>query len=242
MPDQNIFLRAEWRDLIMANYIVDPKRLEPYLPLHTEHDLRDGICYVSLVGFMFLNTRIKGIRIPFHTDFEEVNLRFYVRFKEDGEWKRGTVFIKEIVPKPAIAFVANTIYGEKYETRPMRHSLVEQGHSQTLAYAWKTKSWNKISVKAGKELWNMGIGSEEEFILEHYWGLSKGRNHTTITYGVEHPRWQVYPTLESTIEVNFEENYGPAFASLQHQKPNSVFLAAGSEVLIRDRRTLTPKT
>lgn len=235
----SVFLTAEWSKLIMANYAIDPAILSPFLPQQTELDFRDRICYVSLVGFMFLNTRLKGLKIPFHSDFEEVNLRFYVRFKDGGEWKRGTVFIKEIVPKPAIAFVANTIYGEKYETRPMRHSLVEQGHTQTLEYAWKNKSWNKISVKAGKELLNMGIGSEEEFILEHYWGLSKGRNHTTITYGVEHPRWQVYRVHESTIEVNFEDNYGSAFASLQHQKPDSVFLAQGSEILIRDRSLLT---
>ena len=235
----SVFLTAEWRKLIMTNYAVDPACLKPYLPLHTELDLRDGTCYVSLVGFMFLNTRLKGFKIPFHSDFEEVNLRFYVRFKEEGEWKRGTVFIKEIVPKPAIAFVANTIYGEKYETRPMRHSLIEQDHTQILEYAWKNKTWNSIHVKAGKEFLNMAIGSEEEFILEHYWGLSKGKNHTTITYGVEHPRWQIYQILESTIEVNFEDNYGRAFASLQHQKPESVFLAEGSEVLIRDRRLLT---
>ena len=116
----------------MANYAVDPASLIPFLPLHTELDLREGTCYVSLVGFMFLNTKLKGISIPFHSDFEEVNLRFYVRFKDEGEWKRGTVFVKEIVPKPAIAFVANTIYGEKYETRAMRHSVEEQDQTQLL--------------------------------------------------------------------------------------------------------------
>lgn len=235
----NVFLTAEWRKLIMANYAVDSASLSPFLPLHTELDLRDGTCYVSLVGFMFLNTKLKGISIPFHSDFEEVNLRFYVRFKDEGEWKRGTVFIKEIVPKPAIAFVANTIYGEKYETRKMRHSMVEQDHTQVLEYGWKIKSWNTIKVVAGKELLNMGIGSEEEFILEHYWGLSKGRNNKTFKYGVEHPRWQVYQTLESTIEVDFKENYGSAFAFLQNQKPDSVFLAEGSEVLIRDGMVLS---
>jgi uncharacterized protein YqjF (DUF2071 family) len=218
----------------MANYAIDPDILKSYLPEHTELDLRNGTCYVSLVGFMFLDTRIKGLKIPFHTDFEEVNLRFYVRFKDAGEWKRGTVFIKEVVPKPAIAFVANTIYGEKYEARKMRHSIVDQGDTQSLEYAWKLSSWNSIKLTAGKVLLDMGIGSEEEFILEHYWGLSKGKRGRTTLYGVEHPRWQVYETLESSFEVDFEENYGSAFAFLQQEQPASVFLAEGSEVLIRD--------
>jgi uncharacterized protein YqjF (DUF2071 family) len=34
---------------------------------------------VSLVGFLFQNTRLRSIPIPFHRIFEEVNLRFYVR-------------------------------------------------------------------------------------------------------------------------------------------------------------------
>jgi hypothetical protein len=117
----SIFLRAEWRKLAMANYAVDPKLFAEFLPAKTEIDLWNETCYVSLVGFMFLETKIKGIKIPFHTNFEEVNLRFYVRYKDRGEWKRGVVFIKEIVPKPALTFVANTVYGEKYETMPMGH-------------------------------------------------------------------------------------------------------------------------
>src|SRR6185436_6168258 len=119
------FLTAEWRKLTMANYAIDSKLLAPLLPYKTELDLWNNTCYVSLVGFMFLNTRLKGIRIPFHSDFEEVNLRFYVRYKDEikNEWKRGVVFIKEIVPKPALTFVANSIYKEHYQTMPMKHSI-----------------------------------------------------------------------------------------------------------------------
>ena len=103
------FLTANWKDLVMANYIIDPTILEPFVPIRTELDSFNGQVYVSLVGFMFTDTRLLGWRIPFHVHFEEVNLRFYVRHKDAGQWKRGTVFIKEIVPKPAISFVANTI-------------------------------------------------------------------------------------------------------------------------------------
>src|SRR5688572_6732605 len=104
------FLQAEWRKLAMANFSVDKEILKKYLPHKTEIDIWQNTCYVSLVGFMFLNTKLKGFRIPFHSNFEEVNLRFYVRYKENKEWKRGVVFIKEIVPKPALTFVANRVY------------------------------------------------------------------------------------------------------------------------------------
>jgi len=115
-----IFLEAEWRKLIMANYEIDPSILKSYLPNKTELDLFNGVCYVSLIGFLFSNTRMLGVKVPLHINFEEVNLRFYVRYNDAGVWKRGTVFIKEIVSKPAITFVANTLYKEKYETMPTR--------------------------------------------------------------------------------------------------------------------------
>ena len=222
----------------MANYAVDQKVLKAYLPLHTELDNRDSICYVSLVGFMFLNTKLKGIRIPFHSDFEEVNLRFYVRFKEEGDWKRGTVFIKEMVPKPAISFIANTVYGEKYEVRRMKSTYQEDHLSQKISYAWKKANWHSISMVTGKIPHDIDIGSEEEFITEHYWGLSKGKNNNTYRYGVEHPRWQVYETISFSVNVDFKDNYGSEFAFLNHEAPDSVFLAEGSEVLVRHRMEL----
>jgi uncharacterized protein YqjF (DUF2071 family) len=144
----NIFLTAEWRKLAIVNYDVDPALLVPYLPYKTELDLWNGTCYVSLVGFMFLNTKLKGIRIPFHTNFEEVNLRFYVRYEDGDTWKRGVVFIKEIVPKPALAFVANTIYRENYQSMRMKHTCTENSTELIVEYAWKLKDWNSMRVTA----------------------------------------------------------------------------------------------
>jgi len=96
------FLNAEWRKLILANYEFDEDILKKHLPYKTEIDKWNSTSYVSLVGFMFKNTKLLGIPIPFHRNFEEVNLRFYVRYKQNNEWKRGVVFIKELVPKIAI--------------------------------------------------------------------------------------------------------------------------------------------
>ncbi|CAN5308401.1 hypothetical protein BH09BAC5_BH09BAC5_15390 [soil metagenome] len=163
-----VFLNAEWRKLAIANYVIDPEILKPYLPFHTELDLWEGKCIISLVAFRFLNTKLKGIRIPFHTDFEEVNLRFYVRYKSEKGWRSGVVFIKEIVPKMALSFVARTIYGEPYETMPMKHEWKQNENELSVLYQWKYKSeWNKFLVNANSNQLEIPIGSEAEFITEH---------------------------------------------------------------------------
>ena len=232
------FLKAEWRKLVMANYAVDKKLLESYLPHKTELDLWNDTCYVSLVGFMFLDTRVMGLRIPFHTTFEEVNLRFYVRYKDQGEWKRGVVFIKEIVPKRSLTFVANTIYKEKYETMPMSHSWVTADDNLTMEYKWKKNKWNSIRVVASGVSNMIDIGSEEEFITEHYWGYTKVEDKQTSEYGVEHPRWEVYRTLDYSIDVDFGDIYGQSFEFLKEETPRSVFLAEGSIIEVKQGRWL----
>ena len=229
---KKIFLTAEWRKLAMANYAVDPSLLIRFLPSGTELDLWDSICYVSLVGFMFIDTRLIGFRIPFHTNFEEVNLRFYVRFKS-GEWKRGVVFIKEIVPKRAITFFANHIYKERYETSRMGHRWEISADTLKVKYEWKQENWNTFGVTADNRFMEIPEASEEEFILEHYWGYTKLDNKRTSEYRVEHPRWQVYPVKDYLIDVAFASTYGPEFGFLTKDKPRSVFLAEGSKITVR---------
>jgi uncharacterized protein YqjF (DUF2071 family) len=232
------FLQAEWRKLAMANYAVDAQVLQPFLPRHTEVDVWNNTCYVSLVGFMFMDTRLKGFRIPFHVKFEEVNLRFYVRYNDAGTWKRGVVFIREIVPKATLTFVANTIYKENYETMPMRHAWLRSENSLTVEYKWKKKAWNSFKVTATLASELVAAGSEEEFITEHYWGYTRLDDARTSEYGVEHPRWEVYRIQDYAIDVNFADVYGQPFAFLSHERPRSVFLAEGSEIRVLSGRVL----
>jgi uncharacterized protein YqjF (DUF2071 family) len=227
------FLTAEWRKLAMANYVVDSAVLLPYLPYKTEIDLWNGTCYVSLVGFIFLNTKLKGISIPFHSNFEEVNLRFYVRYQDKDEWKRGVVFIKEIVPKPALTWVANTIYKEKYETMPMAHEWRTEGDRLHVSYSWKKTQWHKLSLIGASRPVPIGVSSEEEFITEHFWGYTKINNQVTSEYGVEHLRWEVYPINQYEISVDFGLIYGADFSFLTNEKPKSVFLAEGSAIVVK---------
>lgn len=233
------FLTAEWRNLIMANYIVDPAVLKPYLPGKTELDFFDDRTYVSLVGFMFMDTRLKGFKIPFHVNFEEVNLRFYVRYDDQGTWKRGTVFIKEIVPKRAISFIANTVYHERYCTKEMTHSFGRSVNEIKVGYSWKHKGkWNKIEATTEPEAVPMQPGSNEAFIAEHYWGYSKYDEDTTFEYQVQHPPWKIFPVKEHLINCDFGALYGAEFSILDKVKPASVFVAEGSAILVMKKRKL----
>ncbi len=233
------FLTAEWNNLVMANYIINPEILIPYLPAKTELDFYNGECYVSLIGFMFEQTKILGIKVPFHINFEEVNLRFYVRVKDGDTWKRGAVFIKEIVPKPAITVVANTLYREKYVTLPMKHYYKQVEEEIQLGYHWKYKGmWNKLEAVTEKKHAPMVVGSKEEFIAEHYWGYSKYSNDTTFEYAVQHPSWEIHTVKNYTIVCDFEKLYGTQFSFLNFVNPDSVFMAKGSPIAILHKKNL----
>ena len=230
------FLTAEWRKLAIANYAIDPEVLAPFVPHKTELDLWNDTCYVSLVGFMFLNTKLLGMPIPLHQDFEEVNLRFYVRHKSQDSWKRGVVFIKEIVPKSALTFVANTVYKEHYQTLKMIHSWIEEKDHRIVNYKWGDgNDWHSLKVKAKLDGQEIETGSEDEFITEHYWGYTKVDEHQTYEYEVKHPRWKVYEVMDTDISVDFGKVYGPGFNFMNDIKPKSVMLAEGSEISVENK-------
>ena len=233
------FLTAEWNDLAMFNYEIDPKILENFVPKGTELDLWNGKCYISLIGFMFENVKVLGIKVPFHVNFEEVNLRFYVKRFENGIWKRGVVFVKEIVPKHAITIVANTLYNEHYQTLKMRHSRTQNETSKSFQYEWfKDAKWNSISMTTEKNAIPIESNSEAEFITEHYFGYTNYNAQKSIEYAVSHPRWEQLQVIESKINVDFESIYGKDFKFLQDLKPTSEFLAIGSKITIEGKKTI----
>jgi uncharacterized protein len=234
-----IFLEAEWRKLAMANYEIDPAILEPYLPAHTQLDLWEGKCFVSIIGFLFLNTSVMGWKVPFHINFEEVNLRFYVIHNHQGETRRGVVFIKEIVPKLALTIIANAVYKEHYQTMPMKHQVKSWQNQWQVQYSWKTKNnWNHFSIETNNEELEIQANSVEDFITEHYWGYTQLKNNKTLEYAVLHPKWKIYHTIHYQIQVNFEQVYGSDFSFLQQVKPHSVFLAEGSTVAVKNDRRI----
>lgn len=216
----------------MANYAVEPGLLIPYLPAGTELDHWEGRTYVSLVGFLFINTRLRGMRVPYHRNFEEVNLRMYVRHGE----KRGVVFISEIVPLPTLAFIANQAYQEHYRSMPMRHDIHRTEEALTVQYEWKNGGWNSFCVVTDPE--PRDASEADAFITEHYFGYTRMNERTTGEYPVKHPTWKTYPVQGYEIKVDFGGLYGKNFAFLEGRKPDSILLAEGSPVSVGAKRVI----
>ncbi len=229
------FLKAEWNDLVMINYDVDPAILKKYTPPGTELDLWEGKALVSMVGFMFNNTTVLGVRWPWHINFEEVNLRFYVRYFDGTNWKRGAVFISEIVPKLMIALIANNLYKEHYRALPMKHSVtdIKNGYTEYL-YEWKLNGkWNKLGATVNTTLKEIEAGSAEEFIFEHYWGYNTLSSIKTMEYEVEHISWQIGEVKDYMFDADVAELYGKEFVPYLSKPPHSAFFAKGSAIGVR---------
>ena len=228
---QRKFLTAEWKNLVMLNYAVDPDLLQPFVPSATKLDSFSGLTFVSLIGFEFNRTRIAGTPIPFHQSFEEVNLRFYVRRGD----RRGVVFIRELVPRRAVVAVARALFGENYICTAMSHSLRINPASNAIEAEY--------SFGSGADRCTMGIETDTapyvpldetlaQFITEHYWGYARQKDGSCFEYEVQHPRWQVREAKTAKFDGNPTAFYGEEFASILKCVPNSAFLAEGSAVTV----------
>ena len=222
----------------MLNYVVDPRLIRPLVPPGTEIDYENGQTFLSIVGFLFLDTRLLGFPIPLHRDFEEVNLRFYVRKKSAATWRRGVVFIREIVPRRAIALVARAFYGEPYIALPMRHAIVDDGTRISAAYSWRRgKKWESLSMSGSGEAQPIPAGSHAEFITEHYWGYTCVRDGCS-EYRVEHPRWKIWNATSFEFNADVATLYGEEFVETLATPPRSAFIADGSSITIERRSVL----
>ena len=248
MPPRPL-LTARWSELLLLNFPVPISAIEPLVPPGTEPDLYDGQAYISLVGFRFHAVRLFGIPIPGHTRFPEINLRYYVRRQVGNEVRRGVVFVREIVPRRAIAFTANWLYNENYITRPMRSDLHMQGPTlapnDTVEYAWRTNCswplrgrpagaqryyWNRIAARVAAPLAFPAPNSQEGFFVEHYWGYAAARDGTTREYQVMHDPWQVAPADNVIWDCDLATTYNTPLAEYLKQPPSSAIIAAGSPI------------
>lgn len=218
----------------MLNYLVDPGVLAGRVPRGTELDTFEGRTFISIVGFRFLDTRVLGIPVPWHRNFEEINLRFYVRRETGSETRRGVVFIKEIVPRPMIALIARRLYNENYVSMPMTHfDEVGLRKEPRVAYSFRHSTrMNRVEVRACGAPYLPEETSEEAFITEHYWGYARQRDGSTLEYEVRHLRWNVWRTSEARFDAEAGEIYGPELGRVLSAPPHSGFLADGSAVAV----------
>jgi uncharacterized protein len=232
------FLTANWRYLAMLNYVVDPRLIAPLVPLGTEIDFDNGETFLSVVGFLFFDTRLLGLPIPLHRDFEEVNLRFYVRKKSADTWRRGVVFVRELVPRRAIALIARAFYGENYVAVPMKHEIEDLDGNLKVEYSWRRgRKWESLKMNAAGEPQPIPMGSHAEFITEHYWGYTALRSGCS-EYRVEHPRWKIWNAIRFEFDADVAALYGEQFAEALNQPPRSAFIADGSPIIVQKREIL----
>ena len=223
----------------MLNYVVDPKIVAPLVPPGTEIDFENGETFLSVVGFLFLDTRLLGLPIPLHRNFEEVNLRFYVRKKSGDTWRRGVVFVRELVPRRAIATIARVFYGENYVALPMKHEIEHVDLNLRVEYSWRRgRKLESLKMSARQKAQSIPAGSHAEFITEHYWGYTCVRGGCS-EYRVGHPRWKIWNAETFELNADVAALYGDQFLETLSAQPRSAFIADGSpiEVLLREQLT-----
>lgn len=224
------FLTATWKNLVVVNYEVEPELLAPYVPSGCELDTHEGKTFVSLVAFQFLDNAFLGVfpTIPV-TDFEEANLRFYIKRVVDGETRRAVAFIKEVVPSSLIAGIARTLYNEPYE----RHPTEFRQDGDQLAYRWHVGGQTcEVAVRTETGLHALEEGSHEHFILEHYWGYTPQVDGWTCEYRVEHAPWRYQRVAECGVSPSVAAFYGDPFRSVLARTPVSAFVAEGSPISV----------
>ncbi|HWC73334.1 MAG TPA: DUF2071 domain-containing protein [Gemmatimonadales bacterium] len=228
------FLTAEWRNLMIVSYAVDPTRLIDYVPAGTTLDSWRGKTFVSLLAFQFQNTKVLGAPVPFHQDFEEVNLRFYVRRVIQDEIRPGVVFIRELVPRPVVGGMARLLYREPYLVVPMR-SKVQPGPPPSVHYEWNAAGrWCAVSGTGEGPGQQAAAGSLEEFLTERHWGYNGEPRTDTLEYRVDHPPWRVWQARDTAVDYDAGSLCEMELAP-QLKAPISVLIADGSAVTIHWR-------
>jgi uncharacterized protein YqjF (DUF2071 family) len=223
------FLTARWSNLVLLTYPVPQALLEPRLPPGLSLDLRDGQAFVSLVAFDFLHTRVLGLPWPGYRNFPEINLRFYVRQKQE----RGVVFIREFVPKKLIALLARKIYNEPYSAAMMESRVAQDDAKIVVEHRLMTGGReNRLSVTACKPCCLPTSDSVEHFFKEHQWGFGVSRSGQCIRYQVVHPCWKTYAVSSFELDWDWGRVYGEEFAFLDGVSPYSVVLAEGSAIQV----------
>jgi uncharacterized protein len=229
---KDVFLTAEWLDLALLNYVVEPSLLQAFVPQGTALGSFEGKTYLSLVGFRFSKTKLWGrFSVPFHQEFEEINLRFYVHRAVGSEIRRGVVFIKEIVPKPAIALTARLAYGENYVSLPTKHRVAATWDNREVEYCWKHRgNWSRLVARSAVASKLPAENSIERYITEHYWGYSRQKSGRTLEYHVTHIPWSVQFASEARFEGDATALYGQDLANVLSRPPDSAYIAEGSPI------------
>jgi uncharacterized protein YqjF (DUF2071 family) len=228
------FLRARWRHVVIASYAVEEAAVTPFLPAGVELDRWQGWPVVSLLALEMTDVRVRGVPIPLHRRFPDVNFRCYAR-RADGE--PGVVFLKEIVPRRAVALVARLVFNEKFVARSVRHAVEREGDASRFLYVWRDGGrTHRLAATVAGPPQVIQAGSLEEFLMERRLGFVAQRDGRLLTYRIERERWRWWRPLAFETQADAAILYGERFRGLFETPPISVVVAEGSPVTVRKAR------
>ena len=223
------FLTAEWLYVLGVTYAASHELLEPHLPRGAQIDTLEGSPRVSIVAFHFRRTRLRGVPIPLHVNFGEINLRFYVRL----HGRRAVVFIREFVSRPAIAVVAKLTYNEPYRTIRMRDEVLTRDDGLVgVRHSFGRDLRNRLEAWADPEPIVPAEDSAAYWLTHHDLGVGRARDGSARSYEVDHPVWALHAVRSLDVDVDFGALYGAQWAFLAGAEPSHVTLAQGSGVSI----------
>lgn len=233
------FLKAQWKELTLVNFALEPDFLINILPVGLDPDLLHGKAYASLVAFDFESIRVGGIPWPGYTQFPELNLRVYVRCSEAG--RRGVFFIRELIPGKIPTAIARVAYNEPYSACPLTRShqaLVNGAQVQRTDWIWKGAP-NYLEVEVGPETMMPATDEDANWFKEQEWGFGHSRLGELLRYHVTHPRWMVRKVHRCDYEVDWLGLYGPIWArQLEGAEPDSLMHCIGSEIAVYPPRSI----
>ena len=226
-------LATEFRKVALINYIVPPEILDKYLPKHTEPDLYNGNCYISLVGFHVHNLKLNDIKLPVIKDFEEIDLQIYVKRFNGASWVKGVVVISRIFEQPGLTVLTNTIFKTNYNSYPTRGEVKQTEEQLEVKYSWEYKDISQsFSVISSHLAAPYDKNSEAAFLLDRPFGFIKAGEEETYQYTINHASWHLYTVEEYSVDVDFSRQFDPTFNILNSRVPQSVMLTEGSSVEI----------
>lgn len=229
--------RAEWREIVVISFEIDPKILRSYVPPKTEIDSFEGATFVSLMARVCKNVKPYGWPIVFAKSVEQVQLRFYVKRQTAEGYRRGVCLIRDYVPSKKVSLFLNWMFKHRFnQVRIQRESKnfdkALPDAMPEVEYRWETGDvWNHVKVKARSEMRKQEKETKESFVLDHHFGYTV-REGKTYEFFVEYNPWALWDAKSGSFECDTEQVFGRHFVRALKQRPASVFLARGSEVII----------
>jgi uncharacterized protein YqjF (DUF2071 family) len=226
-------LQGQVHHVAFVSFAVDPRALEPLVPAGTELDPWEDRTLVSLVAFQMTDNRLLGVPLPFARDYGQINLRFYVRRPADGAWRHGVVFLRELVPVPALVAGARLLYRESYERQPVSARIRSPGtdgdRPGRAVYRWRRHDQlHRLAVDFMPPLALPEEGTLERFLVERHWGYVTVNEGATREYRVDHPAWRIWPAQAARLSPATAASFGGRFERALAGEAVSAFVAEGS--------------